>query len=791
MNKKIANIVFYKFWDPTREEAMQQACIFFEDGTVNNVSYEEGKILASEIAKEEQIKTKADFVKMLNTKRVYTMSGKEYEKRFKEFLGKGAVIVPTSNVSPMAIVPAGRGEDNLQNNSSTASKRPPVSNSNQERIIITPKPTSGTVTPMPIIITSAPSSPTVTPATANQTFVTKAPTPTKSAVTPIPIIITPMPTAVTPVPTSVTQTPTQTAVTPVPTSVTAVPSPTSGKAPSKKKKKKKKSKSKKKNKKKGKGLFQKMWVKVTAFLLAAALLFTGGLHIGKNLKKNSNNSNNTNTSAQNQTPQQDQPYLDLLNNSTNKDQKAIMTHQAECLDMFNRDFADLYLEQGKDIKAALTWDEMIALNLAYNTYSKEQIKIMFNGAEVDSQALSKAYRNANLQLMGAYVISTRENPVNVSAILTDPNEKAFIEKYSDLFYKMKETTGQAQITAVQAFYSELYRDFPIVEQGSKVGISHADESKKVEAYKAAITPMVAAAEIMFQNTNGVDCTLSEKAMEYFNNLGICNVVDDKFQKAEIITLSSEIDKKQPLYTEFRNAKVTELVYEKNYPTDDVHRDLSQLEEFQKWVNGHFRVVNGQLTSTIIPNNKTTNTNSRNDAISEVGKTAVENAEKKADKDVSNKNQTAKDKAQQAANSESEKAKQEVAENNADIKDKIDDANNTINNGGTVNEDDFGNHNVHFDNEFKDANGNLDDSVKDITEDGTGAKTENDLPDPNQTGAIFDGKTPRQTTDDSVYSEGIYEYEEPYVGMTNEQIVDAYIASLVNASDQETSKVYQK
>ena len=52
MDKKIANIVFYKFWNPTREEPMQQACIFYEDGTVKNVLYEEGKELANEVVKE-------------------------------------------------------------------------------------------------------------------------------------------------------------------------------------------------------------------------------------------------------------------------------------------------------------------------------------------------------------------------------------------------------------------------------------------------------------------------------------------------------------------------------------------------------------------------------------------------------------------------------------------------------------------------------------------------------------------------------------------------------------------
>ena len=34
MNKKIENIVFYKFYDPTRKEPMLQACIFYADKKV-------------------------------------------------------------------------------------------------------------------------------------------------------------------------------------------------------------------------------------------------------------------------------------------------------------------------------------------------------------------------------------------------------------------------------------------------------------------------------------------------------------------------------------------------------------------------------------------------------------------------------------------------------------------------------------------------------------------------------------------------------------------------------------
>ena len=75
--------------------------------------------------------------------------------------------------------------------------------------------------------------------------------------------------------------------------------------------------------------------------------------------------------------------------------------------------------------------------------------------------------------------------------------------------------------------------------------------------------------------------------------------------------------------------------------------------------------------------------------------------------------------------------QETADrNNQNLKDNIDAANENINNGGTVNEGDLG-HGARFDNDHSNSNGDLNDSVKDITTNGSGAVDSNTpLPDPN-------------------------------------------------------------
>ena len=81
--------------------------------------------------------------------------------------------------------------------------------------------------------------------------------------------------------------------------------------------------------------------------------------------------------------------------------------------------------------------------------------------------------------------------------------------------------------------------------------------------------------------------------------------------------------------------------------------------------------------------------------------------------------------------------EEIKQEEEDMQEKIDEANEKIENGETVNESDFGDHDV----EFKDENGNLDSSVEEITTDGTGAVSHDEpLPDPNVTGEEFDKNT---------------------------------------------------
>ena len=387
----------------------------------------------------------------------------------------------------------------------------------------------------------------------------------------------------------------------------------------------------------------------------------------------------------------------------------------------------------------------------------------------------------------------------LSQLLNSQEGIDFYNKYNDLFLRCKETTGQEQIDAVNAFYQELYKDFPITSEVREVGISHSEARDDIVSYKLSITPMVAAAEMMFQNLE-IDHTMADPAINYFNDLGLCNYAQGVFDKVENLSYCMDEDKSLPTYEQFASAKIEKLKAEDHYFSSDRERDLSQLDLFQDWVNGHFNLdgngefiygstVSENISYEVVGSYTTTSTSystdhsagygSRGDAVKAVGEAEVERQEGAIQDKYDKENAAAKaegeaeaeknrQELQDQADKDAEAIRDEIKQDEEDLQDKIDDANDTINNGGQVNEDDFGDHNVDFDNNHSSSNGTLDDSVSDVTTDGTGVGEE--LPDPDQSGSDFDANEPSYsgqpegTLDVGTTPDGdvFIEYEEPVI-----------------------------
>lgn len=592
-------------------------------------------------------------------------------------------------------------------------------------------------------------------------------------------------------------------------------------------------------------------------------VITTSQDIGGNAVQQVNASSNVNIVIDNSN-YDNYSYEQLQSVTSNVTQKESMNSLYNTITSFNGDFASSHIEQGKDIRAALKYDEVIALQTAYNDYSKDELKAIFNGADIKSRDLVNAYKDATLQLMGAYIIETPECPVNMSYLLEIDEAKNYYNKMHQMFMNANNATGQDKIDKVNAFYNQIRSDFPISEEERTEGISHSDSRNSLESYKLSVVPMVAAGEIMWQNLD-VDMTLDDTSIDWLNDIGLCNYAEETFDRIETITLTSDEDIYNPTYDQYKTA-IEKYLAEKGLAViDDEHRELSKLDAFQKKVNYNFESsmssftyssgtaysTSSYQTSTSHTETSTTyRTEETRESVSadQVPQAEREKLENQINSDIAKENEQAKAEAEKKAEetreqiqaSEDENAKkvnEEVKEDEKKLQEDISNANEKIDKNNSddnkstdtpVNEKDFDG-NVDFDNNHSDNAGNLDDSVKDITTDGTGADKE--LPDPNKTGAEFDkqaetsqaqvtdtatstntSSTTEQTheshesvEDNSTYNSNneIYEYDEVIEEeiqptqnnntqtTTYEEAVDNYIESQANQTPDEESYQYTK
>ena len=406
-------------------------------------------------------------------------------------------------------------------------------------------------------------------------------------------------------------------------------------------------------------------------------------------------------------------YEQLLEVTQNQAQKAEMKRIHDALYGYNIDFANNYIEEDKDIKAALTFREVVALSQAYNDFTPDEIRAIFNGEAITAAELDSAYKTATLQLMGAHVIESSEHPVDMSGIIVSEEGKAFYNKYHKLFLAAKEATGDDKIAKVEAFYSEVRKDFPIDPDTREIGISHSSSHEVVESYKLAITPMVAAGEIMWQNLD-VDKTLqggvnayffgdvdvnelsreelveiiingnggvSKGEIDYFNDLGLCNIAEDKFEIVQQITMGSvgNTDKTNPTFVQYENAMVKDLTAKDAYVIDDAHRELSELDRFQDEVNWHFDIDEyGYYTGSVYYTTEThtrtrtwkkTKTTKRTE-ITRTEKEITDEAKEEVDKEIEDENKEEKEKAEKEAEETRQEMQEEEDKKAEEIKEEI-------------------------------------------------------------------------------------------------------------------------
>lgn len=550
------------------------------------------------------------------------------------------------------------------------------------------------------------------------------------------------------------------------------------------------------NKKKKKLFNPKSLILTPVGIAVLALGIKSYALINKNFDAKAYNPKPTKTSELVNNENDIETFEELLNASTSITQREFVQMMADYIEYFNIDFANNYVEvvDGVEIKPALSWEyEVPALTIAFNDLTKNDIKEIFNGAELEADELDASYKNAILQLMGAYVISDSAHPVKIYELINDPEAKAYVQEYEELYYNIKDAKSKEEkVELAQKFYNRFFEDFPVTNR--EFGMSHAEQRELMndKPEKNAIIPMLGALEMTEQNALQ-DVTLTDKEIEYLNDLGMCNDAYSSFEKVELITMCTDKNEK---YADFK--KLIELGKQKliklgAYVKSDKERDPSLLNKFQEQVSTYNEndPSLGGVDLEGIPGETTTKTTTRRVKIAEWIKKTVKTVNKKretktddrkeavdkssekqvtdAENDVRSQDDKTNKEAADKANKEADKKqKEEQAKADADrklkeeeakkannkVNDDINNMNKTINdnnkdhdktNDKPVNTN--GNSNINIKDEHTDSNGNMNDSVKDVTKDGSN----HSLPDPQETGKDFDAKANTTTSSKSTPS----------------------------------------
>lgn len=795
-NKKIANIVFYKI-DNSSEK---QACIFYQDGTVKNISFEEGIDACEVLVKENNITSKDAFQQMINNKLVHVLSGKDFSNRFASFIPtqvteqkeeqEDKAEIQTTNTptetivatAPVTEMPTEQAEETSETEEERVNdvyqdaqasvqqeiekmKNAQISESEEEK-----------EEPLPTEMTEEENREMLDLYAKARKSMENDEEDTETYETG----------------TGDEDPFEESADTSIDTEIedkNTLAEQQETKPEEKKGFFKRAWEKIKKNK-----IIKRITVCVTALALATGLFACSskrsleGQMINSNLATTTTATDADELTAGNIALSGNNAYYDnytfdqLQQVTVNQAQKTAMFNINSALIGFNEEFASHYLEEGKNVRAALKFDEMIALQMAYNDYSRNDIKAIFNGADIRSEELVRSYKDASLQLMGAYAMENSKNPLDMSMLLETEEGKEFYNKYHEAFLAAKDATGEDKLAKVNAFYAMVRADFPITQQVRTEGISHAENYDMITPYKLSVTPMIAAAEMMWQNLR-VDNTLNDSEIDFLNDLGLCNYAEGTFDRIETITLSSDEDITNPTYEQYRNSLIKVMQEKGIYYIDDEHRELTKLTPFQEAVNGNFDLnkgtgytggKGGTKTTTTTRQEVETHTETNTTYTTEeerISKPIPDDVKAQIDAQIEAENAEARriaeieaekerQRLQAIADEEARRIAEEVRRDEIDLQNDIANANSIINrnnsdqnpnNDHKINESDFGDHDVHFDSQHQDGHGNLNNSVQNITTDSTGDQTNQSLPDPNATGAEFDRRAPQysgQTYSDS-------------------------------------------
>lgn len=407
---------------------------------------------------------------------------------------------------------------------------------------------------------------------------------------------------------------------------------------------------------------------------------------------------------------------------------------------FNDTLSGNIMKEGEDKRLAHSWEENMASYLAFNQFTDEELFQIFDTYKINATDLYDQLKLSNMKEMLYYARATESSGRDY--LIQSEEGKTFFRSYEDLVLEYNRATTKEEKTEIaKEFFAKVRNDFPITSE-DKVGFIHTE--KAYEDYHYAVTPMISAMEIMNRN---LGVSLTNQEIEYFNELGMCNFAEEKFEdyedmlsdrqnieiaKEELrsesqvevsVSNNNEVSLIEKVsYIELKEAAIDTIV---NYDLSSEKNDVGTIDGYWEsvTVNSIKHLIDSSSSNVITPNGnieilteedlKNESSEIREEAEKQkqeiIDKIEKENSEAKAESDKK------KEELEKEIASEKEKLEEEIKNDNAWLEENKNTSSETSKEetsskpseevAGRPNREDV-NSNIDIDDEYVDDNGNL-------------------------------------------------------------------------------------
>lgn len=384
-------------------------------------------------------------------------------------------------------------------------------------------------------------------------------------------------------------------------------------------------------------------------------------------------------------------FMQLLEEGIKKD--TVLTVY-NFLDNFNGDLAmSLYLPGDEDKKFQIPWDTAIAMLLAYNNYSDEEMFAIFDTYNLQADDLYRLVKGYTTMAIPAYMRLT--NSTNIADLIRNQETKDFYTKYENQLIKINKArfaylqTGDEsnKISFEQAskeMHEMIRADF--LNNSGSTSFGSQTESYASGA-RASVVPIVSAVLDITRNT---PTKLTDEEIEEINLDGYCNTIEatlqnniDNLRLGKQMAISkepttAETEKKEiqaPIamnYETIRNMMIQFLQKDNKYFKSDALSTLPVYDFNSELAETLMQQANVYVENSNYTKNKQKKYNNKNELVKDYPnlKNEAEKQEKDIQSQYDKENEEARKKAQEQADKDASK-KSEDNKNKADqeIKDK--------------------------------------------------------------------------------------------------------------------------